>query len=249
MGLRTSWRPGDKFLVRHQDGSVVVVEKRAGLLTHAGPEQDEPSLLSLLRAFLGDRPNDRRRHLRAVHRLDRVVSGLLVFARTDRAFEALRGQFAARTVERSYLAAIAGQPAWEQTRLEDELDVGPMTVRVAPGHPEARVAITHAVVQEKLQTADASLLEVRLETGLRNQIRVQLAHHGHPLLGERKYRPDRPRAQGQVRIFLHAARLGFSHPFSGQALRFEAPLPPDLSRWRAALRRGPAPHCPAPRRP
>lgn len=246
MSLRTKWQPGDRFLVRHKDAAIVVAEKKAGLLTHAGPDQPEPSLLSALREFLGPR----NRHLKAVHRLDRVVSGLLVFARTERAFDRLKSQFAARTVERSYLAAVAGSPDHEEDRLEDPLDVEPMTVRIVdPEHPRARTAALRYQVRERLTAAGGAVLGVRLETGLRNQIRVQLAGNGMPLFGERKYHPKKPRAQGSERIFLHAETLGFEHPITGAALRFEAAMPPDLRRWLERLRRGPSERCPAPRRP
>jgi 23S rRNA pseudouridine1911/1915/1917 synthase len=251
MGLRTKWRPGDAFLLRHKDATCVVVEKKAGLLTHAGPEQNERSLLGELRAHLGDRGPGRggrggRRHLKAAHRLDRVVSGLLVLARTEAAFERLKAQFAARTVERRYLAGVRGCPE-AAGRLEGFLDTEPLTVRVVDeAAPGARRAVTTFERLEHYPRGQASLLEVRLETGLRNQIRVQLAAHGFPLLGERKYDPDRPRAQGGERIFLHAAALGFDHPVTGERLRFEAGLPPDLRRWTARLARRPSPRCPPP---
>lgn len=240
MGLRTRWRPGDDFLLRHKDAHVLVVEKKAGMLTHASREQDEKSLLSSLRHFLGP-----RNPIRGVHRLDRVVSGLLVFARSERAFERLTAQFAEHSVERRYVAGVAEAPARGQGRLEDWLDTEPMEVRVvAPETEGARRAVTHYAVRER--HPGGALLEVRLETGLRNQIRVQLAHHGHPLLGERKYASP-PSAQGRNRIFLHAEVLGFDHPITRARHRFEAALPPDLERWRRALEGGPAPRCPAPR--
>lgn len=243
MALRTKWKPGDDFLLRHKDAHLVVVEKKAGMLTHAGPEQDEKSLLSSLRRFLAPKG-----HVRGVHRLDRVVSGLLVFARTERAYEGLTGQFAARTVERRYIAGVRGTPDSAEATLVDHLDPEPMEVQVVgEDHEGAKRALTHYRLLEA--HPGGSVLEVRLETGLRNQIRVQLAHHGHPLLGERKYHPERPRAQGKERIFLHAATLGFDHPLTREPMRFEAGLPPDLRRWVAALKRGPQPTCPAPRAP
>lgn len=240
MGLRTKWKPGDDFLVRHKDAHIVVVEKKAGMLTHAGPEQDERSLLSSLRHFLGPRAQ-----VRGVHRLDRVVSGLLVFARTERAYDSLVQQFAEHTVDRHYLAGVATAPEPPEATVEAWLDTEPMDVKVVDEEFEgARRAITHYRVLETLP--GGALLEVRLETGCRNQIRVHLAHLGHPLLGERKYHPERPRAQGHERIFLHAAELGFNHPLTRGKLHFEAAPPPDLRRWMAALRKGAASVCPKP---
>ena len=253
MGLRTQWRPGDTFLVRHKDAHIVVVEKKAGILTHATDlprsqtesTRDEPNILDGLRRFLDERAG--RRHLKAVHRLDRVVSGLLVFSRTEKAFQMLKAQFADRSVERSYVAVVEGHPPHEGC-VKHTLDVEPMTVRVVgSNHPQGRMAITHFEVRETLTKASASLVGVKLETGLRNQIRVQMTAIGHPLLGERKYSPRENRPQGQNRIFLHAEILGFTHPTTGQTLRFEAPLPPDLRRWLAELRHKNSPRCPAPR--
>lgn len=243
MGLRTRWRAGDLFLVRHLDAALVVVEKRAGILTHAGPGQDEPNVLSGLRRLLGSRGSGGR--LMAVHRLDRVVSGLLAFARNERAFERLRAQFEARTVQRRYVAAVHGSPPKAEGDLEDWLDVSALTVRVVEAkHPGARLAQTHFRVREPLPKGRASVLGVTLKTGLRNQIRVQMAAHGFPLLGERKYHPSQPQPQRSHRIFLHAEALQLEHPTTRDTLHFEAPLPPDLRRWLDHLRRSPSRGCP-----
>lgn len=244
MGLRSKWRPGDEYLIRHKDASILVVEKKAGMLTHAGPEQDEKSLLGSLRRDFANQ--GRHRMVKAVHRLDRCVSGLLVFARTDRAYEALREQMAAHDVERTYFAGVSGRLEGDSGTIEAFLDVEPMTVEVCDeDHPRAQRAVTHWKVKERIAAGDATLVEVKLETGRRNQIRVHMAHLGHALLGERKYAP-RPRAQGKERIFLHAQVLGFRHPLTRETLRFEANPPPDLGRWTAKLRRAPSPRCPAP---
>lgn len=235
--------------MRFKDASLVVVEKKAGLLTHSGPDQDEPSLLSKLREFLGDRSGGRR-HLKAVHRLDRVVSGLLVFSRTEPAFQHLKQQFAARDVERYYLAGVHGLPEPSSSRVVHHLDTEPMEVRtVCEDHPSARQAITRYQLKEHLSHGQASLLDVKLETGLRNQIRVQLAAIGHPLLGERKYHPKHPKAQGRERVYLHARVLAFAHPITKKTLSFEANPPPDLARWTAHLKRRPTPRCPSPQAP
>ncbi|MBX2812249.1 MAG: RNA pseudouridine synthase [Myxococcales bacterium] len=245
MGLRNRWRPGDAFLIRHKDAHIVVVEKRAGMLTHAGPGQQEVNLLDSLRDFLRERHG--RRHLKALHRLDRVVSGLLVFSRTESVFQLLRTQFAERSVIRSYIAGVQGQPLSNEGRIEHTLDIEPMTVRVVPAtHQKGRTAALHYQVRQTLPLGKASILDVRLETGLRNQIRVQLAALGHPLLGEKKYGHSGS-SQGHQRIFLHAAELGFVHPVRHQPLHFTAALPPDLNRWLTELKRKTCQKCPPPR--
>lgn len=242
MALRTQWRPGDAFLIRHKDANLVVVEKKAGMLTHAGPGQDERNLLDSLRDFLQDRSG--HRHLKALHRLDRVVSGLLVFSRSERVFQALKAQFVERSIQRSYLAMVQGEPP-EAAQLAHHLDADPLTVKVvSEEHPNARKAVLNYKRVEVFKPGNASLLEVKLETGLRNQIRVQFAAIGHPLLGEKKYPAGS--SQGQHRIFLHAAKLSFVHPISKQILSFEAQLPPDLRRWKAALQKRACPTCPKP---
>lgn len=240
MTLRAKWRPGDRFLVRHLDRSLMVVEKRAGLLTHATESGRGENLLDLLREFVAGRGPGR---VFPVHRLDRVVSGLLVYARSERAQEHLITQFEAHDVERIYTAGVAGLIPDEQGTIESLLyteDPSLHVYSVERPRPGARRAVTHYRVLERYPEARATLLEVQLETGLRNQIRVHFAEAGHPLLGERKYHPDSSRrgAQESHRIFLHAGVLGFRHPDGARPLRFEAPFPPDLNRWLKSLASG-----------
>jgi 23S rRNA pseudouridine1911/1915/1917 synthase len=241
LSLRTRWRPGDRFLVRHKDAAILVVEKKAGLLTVRTPNGEGPNLLALLKEFIGARgPNP---GVLPVHRLDRTVSGLLVFARKVAAQEALIEQFRAHTVERRYLAAVDGILTEQAGSFDSFLDTEDPSLRVrsVPAKEAesrgARRAITHWRVLERFERARATLVEVTLETGLRNQIRVHFAEAGHPLLGEKKYTSDEG-GQGARRIFLHAGVLGFQHPTTGAAMRFEAELPPDLQAWQGALRHG-----------
>lgn len=238
MALRTRWRPGDRFLVRYKDASILVVEKKAGILTVRTESGRGEDLLSQLREFVGGRAAGRA--LLPVHRLDRVVSGLLVFARNREAKARLVEQFRAHTVERRYIAAVRGSIEATAGTFDSVLVTDAPSLRVfsaSDDEPErGRRAVTHWRVLERFARADATLVEVELETGLRNQIRVHFAEAGHPLLGERKYRGAR--GQGVARIFLHAFLLGFDHPVTGRHLRLEAPLPPDLARWRQALERG-----------
>lgn len=243
MTLRARWKMGDRFLVRHKDRAIVVIEKRAGVLsvrTESGRGED---VLSLLRAFLGGKG---RSALFPVHRLDRDVSGLLVFARTPEARERLVRQFAAHTVERIYLAAVQGLLGRADGMFDSYLRTDDRSLKVysidPAKHSTARRAITHWRAIEEFPGRPATLVEIRLETGLRNQIRVHFAEAGHPLLGEKKYgsnadrRPECARERRSQRIFLHATVLGFEHPDTSEWMQFEAPLPPDLARWRHQLR-------------
>lgn len=230
--MRTRWKRGDKFLVRHKDPAIAVVEKQAGLLTVKPESGKGPDLMSLLKEFLT--PNERQRtSLYAVHRLDRTVSGVLVFARTYPAQQHLIHQFAAHDVERRYVAAVQGILPDDSGTFESYLASEPGTLRMY-SHPQdqGKRAVTHWTVRERFEAADVTLVDVELETGLRNQIRVHFSEAGFPLLGEKKYLEDSPSAsQGSQRIFLHAAVLGFRHPANDKPVRWEAPMPPDLHIW------------------
>jgi 23S rRNA pseudouridine1911/1915/1917 synthase len=232
-GLRTKWRAGDQFLVRHRDEAIVVVEKRAGILTVPTPSKRGADVLGLLDVFLSGGRRQRRRSVFAVHRLDRPVSGLLVFARTFQARERLIEQFKVHSVERVYTAAVQGLIGEESGTFESFLAEQPDTLRVeSVAEERGRRAVTHWRVLERFPKSEVTLVEVTLETGLRNQIRVHFSEAGHPLLGEKKYAGGGDR-QGAERLFLHAGVLGFRHPSTGKTTRFDAPLPPDLRRWKS----------------
>ncbi len=232
MALRKKWRSNDPFLVHHVDPSIVVVEKKAGLLTQATEKNERNTLIHHVRGFLRGRGGN---EVFPVHRLDRVVSGLLVYARTEPAQRALIGQFKNHDVQRIYTAAVAGVLEEDEGTYDSWLLTNHKSLRVFSvddGQRGARRAITHWRVRERFETA--TIVEVALETGIRNQIRVHFAEAGHPLLGERKYARDGGQ-QKTHRIFLHAEFLGFDHPHSGRYVRFEAPLPAELMKWKKKL--------------
>ncbi|MEM7678533.1 MAG: RluA family pseudouridine synthase [Myxococcota bacterium] len=237
---KAQWRPGRPFLVHHIDPSIVVVEKKAGLLSQ-GTTRGEPNLFGQVRDFI--RKRNPQAPLFAVHRLDRVVSGLLVYALTRQSYEHLTDQFRRHETEREYWAVARGILPDKEGEIVSHLRTDHPSLKVfsvPERHPKARRAQTAYRVRERLEAAEATRLTLWLKTGLRNQIRVQLAEIGHPLLGERKYTDHArsSRAQKRHRIFLHAGKLGFVHPYTGRNVHFEASLPPDLTRWLAELRRG-----------
>jgi 23S rRNA pseudouridine1911/1915/1917 synthase len=187
--------------------------------------------LSLVAEHLGPRA---RRTPFVVHRIDRDTSGIVVFAKTVAAQRAIKDQFASRTPERVYWAVVHGHPRPAQGRWRDHLvwdeEALKQTVTTAKD-TKAVEAISDYRVLETF--AEASLVEVRLQTGKRNQIRIQAALRGHALVGERQY------AKSEIafpRQALHAYRLTFAHPIDGRALRFEAPLPRDLAELLDRLR-------------
>jgi 23S rRNA pseudouridine1911/1915/1917 synthase len=222
--------------ILYEDGSLLVVNKPAGLLAVPLPERgDAPSAYGYLEEHLC--PRTRRRPL-VVHRIDRDTSGLVVFAKSTRVQEQLQDQFKRREPERVYWAVVHGCPHPGQGTWRDDLVWDPKRLlqqRAHPHDPRRKEAISHYRVLEAF--AAASLVEVRLETGKRNQIRMQARLHGHPVVGERLYTDAA--AQGGIdcpRQALHAHRLSFRHPIDGRPLTFEAPLPADLERLLARLR-------------
>ena len=225
---------GEGFSVIHEDADLVVVDKEPGLITVPAPRHRGESLQERLE------DGYRRRGLRrtgaeVVHRIDRFTSGLVVFARHARARDALKAQFAQGSPERVYLAVAEGHVEPPRGRLVHWLSENVKSLKVHAVPESAggqRAACTYRV---RGRYEDATYVEVRLETGRRNQIRVQLAETGHPLVGDLRY----GRASRLIeRTALHAWRLGFEHPGTGLPVAYEAPLPADFRRLLARLRRG-----------
>ncbi|MEW5982082.1 MAG: RluA family pseudouridine synthase [Acidobacteriota bacterium] len=225
--------------VVYEDASIAIVDKPAGLLVEPLPRDagSEPTVLDLLL--------DRARHLAraryyVVHRIDRDTSGLVLFARTAAARDRLKAQFEAQTPERVYLAVTLGQVRADSGTWRDRLAWDTSSLRQRRAHGKdagGKEAVSRYRVRERFGAA--TLLEVSLVTGKRNQIRVQAAMRGHPLLGERQYRfgaidepADLPRIGRQA---LHAWRLSFHHPESGRRVGFVSEVPSDLDRLLRAL--------------
>ncbi|MFO1032855.1 MAG: RluA family pseudouridine synthase [Hyphomicrobiales bacterium] len=237
-----------------EDKHLIVVNKPAGLVVHPAAGHEDGTLVNALIAHCGEslsgiggvkRPG-------IVHRLDKDTSGLLVVAKTDQAHQGLSEQFAAHgrdgRMAREYLAFVWGVP--ERPAGTIATGIGRSTSnrqkQAVSNRSDAREAVTHYQTEKTFGTA-ASLVRCRLETGRTHQIRVHMAHGGHPLLGDMVYGAGfksalarlSPAAQIAVKSLkgqaLHAAVLGFEHPVSGRKLRFEAPLPEDLANLLRAL--------------
>jgi 23S rRNA pseudouridine1911/1915/1917 synthase len=234
---RQSVEAGD-VEVLFEDEVLLVVNKPAGVLSvPLDRKRQAQSAYDHLEAHL--RPYGKRRPL-VVHRIDRDTSGLVVFAKTARGQEALKDQFRRREVERVYWAVVYGRPEPSEGTWQDHLawDAKALIQKeTSPGDPRAKEAISRYRVLEVYR--GASLLEVRLETGKRNQIRLQARLRGHTLVGERRYvyGPDSLRPIAFGRQALHALRLSFRHPIDGGAVSFEAPLPADYAELLVRLRR------------
>ena len=230
-------RSGDLHIV-YEDDALVVLDKPAGLL--AVPLERRggaPSVFDQLTEHL--RPHGKRRPL-VVHRIDRDTSGLVVFAKDAAAQNRLKAQFKRHAVERVYWAVVYGHPdppagTWRDRLVWDQKAL--IQKETHPRDPRGTDAVSHYCVLERFSRA--SLVEVRLETGKRNQIRIQARLRGHTLVGERRYvyGPDELRPIQFERQALHAYRLAFEHPTTGEVLRFEAPVPADLTDLLTRLRR------------
>jgi 23S rRNA pseudouridine1911/1915/1917 synthase len=245
-----------------EDADLIVVDKPAGMVVHPAPGSRDGTLVNALLHHCGDSLSGVGGVLRPgiVHRIDKDTSGLLVAAKTDRAHRALAERFAAHDVERHYLALCHGVPDAADPRLAGLRGVGweaGGVLRIATGIARHRTdrqrqavtfeggrhAVTRARVVEPFR--GAALIDCWLETGRTHQIRVHLSHVGHPLLGDPVYggrrrlpasAPGAGAAAAFPRQALHAASLGFVHPVTGETLRFESPLPPDMAELVARLR-------------
>ncbi len=254
-----SSRPRSRDVVAHrhalrvvfEDDRLLIADKPPGLLVEPLPgDASEVTLRDLVSHHLADR------HVFVVHRIDRDTSGLVLVAKDERAQLALKRQFERRTAERVYLVVVRGQlpqaeGTWTDTLVWDRARL--VQRRAQPDDERGKEAVASYKVLEQFDAA--ALVEVRLVTGKRNQIRVQAALRHHPLVGERIYRPrassespkvrpstgsgrrervERRRSEGRgpevdfPRQALHAARLAFRHPDTGARVEFSAPLPADL---------------------
>jgi len=208
----------------YRDAELAVVEKSAGLVVHPAPSHRGPTLVDELGELLGGGADPERPGI--VHRLDKGTSGLLVVARTDEAHAALQAQVQRREVERLYLALARGRLASRTGTIDAPIGrASRQRHRMAVSGAASRQARTHFEVLELL--AEETYLEARLETGRTHQIRAHFAAIGHPLAGDETYGGELK--YGLERQFLHAHRLAFSQPRTGERLSFSSPLPADLA--------------------
>ena len=205
--------------ILYLDKRIVVCVKPAGILS----TDEEGGLPSLIRAELGDE----RACVRTVHRLDRVVGGLMVLARSVKAASLLSAQIENRTFEKEYLAVVRGTPEKGEGEMQDLLGRDKKLRRTfvadAPGKDIAEARLSYRVLAEK---DGLSLVKIRLHTGRTHQIRVQFSSRSLPLVGDKKYGGD----NSDTPIALFSCTLGFTHPESGNAMRFTH-LPPDIYPW------------------
>jgi len=235
--------------VVYEDGELIVIDKPAGLVVHPAPGNPDRTLVNALISHCGDSLSGIGGVLRPgiVHRLDKDTSGLLVAAKTDRAHRALAAQFADRSLSRGYVAVVRGVPRPAVGEITGNIGRGPANrKKMAVLRQGGRPALTRYRVIERFAET-ASLIDCRLATGRTHQIRVHLAHRGHPLVGDPVYGRRRPttaddpltRAMAAFpRQALHAGSLSFIHPVGGRRLSFARAVPADLAALIAALHQG-----------
>jgi 23S rRNA pseudouridine1911/1915/1917 synthase len=224
-----------------EDRYLIVINKPAGLLSVPHPHRlDEESLFELAEEYL----NSRGQQPLTVHRIDRGTTGLVIFAKTLTAQEKLKEQFQRREPERIYRAVTRGIPQPESGVWHDWLQWNRIKRRYQPGDKACELAREAICSYQVLERFDrAALIEVRLVTGKRNQIRLQAQINGYPLIGEPIYIDDGQRSNDIAfgRQALHAYRLNFRHPLNERALNLEAPLPQDFTELLERLRATDAP--------
>ena len=214
--------------ILYEDDDLIVINKASGMTVHPGAGQREHTLVNALLHHCStlsgiggkERPG-------IVHRIDKETSGCLVVAKNDVAHRELSKQFTARTVEKIYLALVAGKLRKERGVIENKIGRHPVhRQRMSVSSPRGRTAKTEYRVLRSSE--QASLVECKLHSGRTHQIRVHLHHLGNPVLGDKIYAPGL--AKNFSRQMLHAWKLGFRHPRSGESKHFEAPLPDDFNR-------------------
>ena len=215
--------------VVHEDAHLIVVDKPAGMVVHPAPGHAGGTLVNALLDHCGPgltgvggvaRPG-------IVHRLDKDTSGLIVAAKTETAHAGLRALFEAHDIDRGYLVLAQGLPSPAVGRIEAPIGRDPRHRKRMAVVERGRAALTHYRVEAAFGTR-ACRVACRLETGRTHQVRVHLAHIGHGVIGDPLYGGRRRGLPAFPRQALHAARLGFRHPATGEDMRFESPPPTDF---------------------
>ena len=234
--------PGDKVTINHhtqtnekrfrdislvyEDDDIIVIDKHAGLLSISTAKENSKTAFRILSSYV--KRQDPSNKIFIVHRLDRETSGLMVFAKSQKVKKLFQDNWKELVYERSYMAVVHGKPEpWSGTLKHYLYESKALKVYVTEDPEGSQEAITHyKTIKSKKQF---SLLKLWLDTGRKNQIRVQLNEIGHPIVGDQKYGRD-----GEEdlinRLALHAAVLNFKHPVTGQDMKFQSDLPRKFSR-------------------
>lgn len=206
----------------HEDADLIIVNKPARLLTSTNPRETRPTLWQMLIEYVA--PREKRATVGLIHRLDRDASGLLVFSKNDRAFQLLKKQFFHHTVERCYQALVTSKPQTpDGRRISRVVERPDGSVHSTKLRSKGELAVTdYRTLRAKGKLA---LVEVKLQTGRKHQIRVHLSEMGCPILGDKIYNAEGPDAP---RLMLQATRLVLDHPATGKRMMFDAALSPEM---------------------
>lgn len=220
--------------VLYEDGDLIVVDKDSGMVVHPAAGNPDGTLVNALLYHCGDlagiggvgRPG-------IVHRLDKDTSGCIVVAKNDGAHASLTAQFAERSTSKIYLAVVQGQPAGNEGTVFTNIGRHPVNrMKMAVVNPgSGKAAITDWKVVFRDPSTDSALVMCILHTGRTHQIRVHMHHLGHPLIGDPIYAREARQKARPGRLMLHAWKLAFTHPATGERLSFEAPIPPEYAPW------------------
>lgn len=236
--------------ILYEDADIIVINKESGMVVHPAAGNPDGTVVNALLYHCGDlsgiggveRPG-------IVHRLDKDTSGCLVIAKNDMAHQSLTTQFAERSTEKRYLAVVQGQLKNSSGTVFTHIGRHPVNrMKMAVVNPgSGKAAITDYDLLCTDPATNSSLVLCTLHTGRTHQIRVHMLHLGHPLIGDPIYaKPNRQQAQ-TGRLMLHAWRLCFNHPRTGQRMEFEATVPPEYTPWLQTFPNGLYGHIPAPR--
>jgi 23S rRNA pseudouridine1911/1915/1917 synthase len=230
--------------VLYEDSDLAVIHKQAGIVCHIGAGVRSGTLVNALLHHMGSLETGDPVRPGIVHRLDKFTSGVMLVAKNNISHRHLSQQFKSRQIRKEYLALVHGSPSPAQGTID--IPIGRDSKnrkKMSPRAYHKRSAITHYSVKESF--GFVSLLDVRIDTGRTHQIRVHLAHKGHPIVGDTLYGGNRIQslpdpiinaAKIMQRPFLHSSRLSFSHPRSGESLSFHAPLPKELQDFLKTIR-------------
>ena len=225
-----------KLRIIYEDDALIVVEKKNGLLTvPVNQKSSETTVFSILKEYV--KKQSYRNTVYVVHRLDRETSGLLVFAKSPELQEYMRTYWRQLVTKRTYVALVEGKFAQKEGKITSWLTENPHTAMVSssPVDNGGQLAITNYKVLQELdsgvesQESEISLVELNLETGRTNQIRVHMASMGHPVVGDRKY-GNGNESSPIDRLCLHARTLEFIHPMTEKKVRFESAIPKEFTR-------------------
>ena len=211
--------------VLYEDDDIIVVHKPVNLLTVATAGERDRTVYACLRAGLKERNPGGK--IFVVHRLDKFASGILVFAKSERVQSLLKGIFQRHDIQRKYWAIVEGLVEKNQGTIQSRLvENRMMRMHSTDDKTRGKLAVTHFRVLRRAR--GISSLEVTLETGRKNQIRVHLAEMGHPIAGDRAYGSTKDPLK---RLGLHAFHLGFRHPVTGEPMLFQTDPPPEFTRY------------------